>query len=126
VSKTGALETPANVYDTAWFNQSALPGQPGAMLIDGHVSSWTTHGVFYGLKTLVAGDTIEVQRGDGTDFMYKVVRTQVYSAFSVDMKAALAPIVAGRSGLNLITCTGEVIPGTNEFNQRVMVFAEQI
>jgi hypothetical protein len=126
VSKSGAIETPENVYDTAWYKQSAQPGQPGAMLIDGHVSSWTTRGVFYGLKTLVAGDKIEIQRGDGTVFMYKVVRTQVYNTANVDMTAALAPVVAGHPGLNLITCTGDVISGTNEFNERVLIFAEQI
>src|ERR1017187_3628509 len=85
VNSQGALETPNNVYDTAWYNESAQPGQPGAILIDGHISSWTTHGVFYGLNTLQPGDIIEVQRGDNTTFTYKVVKTQVYDAGNVDM-----------------------------------------
>jgi hypothetical protein len=126
VTSSGALGTPDNVYDTDWFNQSAKPGQPGAMLIDGHVSSWTTNGVFYGIKTLVAGDTVQVERGDGVVFTYKVIKSQIYSANDVNMTAALTPIVAGHPGLNLITCTGDVIQGTNEFNERVVVFTEQV
>ncbi len=49
ITNDGALATPSNVFDTAWYTGSAKPGQPGATLIDGHVSSWTTHGVFYGI-----------------------------------------------------------------------------
>ena len=123
VNSSGALETPSNVFDTAWYNESAEPGQPGAMLIDGHVSSWTTHGVFYGIKTLVAGDLIKVERGDGTIFTYKVVKNQVYPSGNVNMTSAMTPIVAGQPGLNLISCTGDVIPGTNLFNERIVVYA---
>lgn len=126
VTKSGAIGTPTNVFDTAWYNRSALPGQPGAMLIDGHVSSWTSKGVFYGLKTLVAGDIIQVQRGDGKVFTYKVVRNQIYQSDGVNMSTVLSPVTSSANGLNLITCTGDVIPGTSEFNQRIVVFAEQV
>lgn len=126
LTSSGALGVPDNVYNTDWYNESAQPGQPGAMLIDGHVSSWTSHGVFYGVKTLVAGDTIQVQRGDGTVFTYTVVKSQIYNTASVDMAAAMTPVVAGHPGLNLITCTGDVTPGTSEFNQRIVVFSEQV
>ena len=123
-TKTGALGTPNNVFDAAWYTGSAKPGEPGAALIDGHVSSWTSKGVFYGIKNLVAGDTIQIVRGDGKVLNYKVVKTQVYSADKVDMNAAVNPVTQGKSGLNLITCDGRVEPGTSEFNQRVIVFSE--
>lgn len=126
VTKSGALGTPSNVFDTAWYAASAKPGQPGATLIDGHVSSWTTHGVFYGLKDLVPGDGIQIVRGDGAVINYQVVKTQVYGANNVDMQAAVTPITPGKSGLNLITCTGDVIKGTSQFNERIIVFAQQV
>jgi len=126
VNSQGALETPHNVYDTDWYNESAQPGQPGAMLIDGHISSWTTHGVFYGLKNLVAGNVLQIVRGDGTVFTYKVVKTVVYPSGNVDMTTAMTPAVNGTPGLNLISCAGDVIPGTNTFNERIVVFSEQV
>jgi LPXTG-site transpeptidase (sortase) family protein len=126
ILSNGALGTPNNVFDTGWYNESSLPGQPGAMLIDGHVSSWTSHGVFYGIKNLKPGDTMQVQRGDGTLFTYKVVRSQTFSDNNVDMTSAVTPVTAGKPGLNLITCTGTLKPGTSEFNERVVVYAEQI
>ncbi|MEI9913732.1 MAG: class F sortase [Candidatus Saccharibacteria bacterium] len=124
--KGGAIGTPEDIYDTAWYNGSSLPGQPGATLIDGHISSWTSHGVFYNLNKLVPGDTLQVERGDGTTFTYKVVKSQIYSVNNVDMNAALKPVVSGSPGLNLITCTGDVIPGTSSFSERLIVFTTQV
>jgi sortase (surface protein transpeptidase) len=125
-TSSNQIQAPPNIYETGWYKNSALPGQAGATLIDGHISSWTAHGVFYGLKTLVAGDAIQVERGDGAILTYKVVKSQVYSSTNVDMTAALTPINPDKPGLNLITCTGSVIAGTSEFNERVVVFAQQV
>ena len=119
----GQLGSPDNVYDTDWYNGSSLPGRSGATVIDGHVSSWTADGVFYNLKLLQPGAKIQIEKGDGTLITYQVVTKQIYNYQNVDMKALLAPVNPGSPGLNLITCTGEVIPGTNEFNQRLVVFA---
>jgi len=126
VDKSGAIQTPGNVHDVGWYNASSKPGEGGAVLLDAHVSSWTAKGVFYHLKDLKAGDTVQVERGDGQLFTYKVVKTEVYDRDKVDMTAALLPITKGKGGLNMITCTGKVIPGTNEFDKRLVVFAEQV
>ncbi len=125
VNSQNQLMVPTNVYDTGWYNASSLPGQAGAMLIDGHVSSLSTHGVFYGLKDLKIGYEVQIQRGDGKMFTYRVVKTQAYSSTNVDMAAATKPITAGQPGLNLITCTGQIKPGTYLFSQRLVVFTEQ-
>jgi sortase (surface protein transpeptidase) len=125
LTSQGALSTPGDVYDTAWYNQSAKPGQPGAILIDGHISSWTTNGVFYNLKSLLPGDQIKVERGDGSMFNYKVAKVQTYSADNVNMTEVVNPIDPSSPGLNLISCSGDVIPGTNEFSERIVVFASQ-
>jgi sortase (surface protein transpeptidase) len=95
------------------------------MLIDGHISSWTARGVFYGLKELKPGDALQIVRGDGVIFNYLVVKSQTYPASNVDMAAALTPVTPGTPGLNLISCSGDVIPGTSNFNERIVVFAAQ-
>lgn len=126
LTKTGALATPSNVFDTGWYTGSAQPGKPGATLIDGHISSWTTHGVFYNLKDLKAGDQMQIVRGDGITITYQVVKTQTYADTNTDMTSALTPVVAGTPGLNLISCYGSVKPGTSEFNQRIVVYTKQV
>jgi len=120
------LKTPNTIYDTGWYNKSAKPGEQGATLIDGHVHGPTKPGVFYGLKKLGAGDKIQLERGDGKLLTYKVVKTQVYDAANTDMAAALTAITPGKPGLNLITCTGQLDRTTNHYNERILVFAEQI
>ncbi|MHB1864834.1 MAG: class F sortase [Candidatus Saccharimonadales bacterium] len=125
LTANNAVGTPNDVYDTAWYDGSSQPGQNGAILIDGHISSWTTHGVFFGLSKLVKGDEVKLERGDSTMFTYQVVRSQIYPANSVDMKAALSP-VSGNQGLNLITCAGEVIPGTSSYSDRLVVFTTRV
>lgn len=124
--KDGQIATPDNIYETGWYDGSSLPGQSGAMFIYGHVSSWTADGIFYNLKKLTAGDMITITRGDNTVFTYKVMSTKVYPYNDVDMSQVLAPVVAGKPGLNLMTCTGQVIQGTSEFNERLVVFTTQV
>lgn len=126
VTVTNQIKSPDNVFDVGWYNKSSKPDQPGAMLLNGHISSWETNGVFYELKRLRSGDEIRIERGDGITFTYKVVKSQIYDADKVDMDAALAPINPNKHGLNLITCAGKVIKGTNEFDKRLVVFAEQL
>ncbi len=123
LTKAGAVGTPSNVFDTAWYNGSSLPGNAGAALIDGHVSGWSTAGVFKNLKNISVGSIITIERGDGQKLNFAVVRTAVYPADSVDMASVLSSAVAGRPGLNLITCNGSVIHGTNEFSERFVVYA---
>jgi LPXTG-site transpeptidase (sortase) family protein len=126
LTKTGAIGTPGNVFMTAWYNGSSKPGQSGATVIDGHVSSWTTNGVFYNLHKLLPGDNIKIERGDGTMFTYIVNKVQYYPSNNVDMAGVLAPVDPAKPALTLITCAGAVIKGTNEFSERIVVYSEQI
>lgn len=119
------IQAPHNIFDVGWFDQSAKPGDAGASLMAGHVSSWNSPGVFYELKTLKRGSTVIVERGDGTRLTYTVVKISYYAADNVNMETALESINPAKPGLNLITCAGSIIKGTNEFDQRMVVFAEQ-
>jgi LPXTG-site transpeptidase (sortase) family protein len=126
VTKDNQIDAPGNVHDAGWYNKSSKPGNPGAMLIDGHVSSWEANGVFHDLSKLRPGDTVQIEKGDKSSISYRVVKSQTYDADKVDMNEVLAPVNGVKNGLNLITCAGKVIKGTNQFDKRVVVFTEQI
>lgn len=126
IDKKGAVAAPVSIHDAGWYDGSSKPGQPGAMLIDGHVHGPTQPGVFANLKNIKPGDEIAIERGDGKNFTYKVVKTKAYPADSMDMMgAALTPVTPGKPGLNLITCTGELDASGNHYKDRLVVFAEQ-
>jgi len=124
LTSNNAIQAPQNVHDAGWFTGSAKPGQPGASVIDGHVANWATKSVFHDLKNVRSGDTITIERGDGTRLQYKVVELKSYPANDVDMQAVMTPITPTKPGLNLITCDGKVVRG-NEFDRRLVVFTEQ-
>ena len=123
VDSKDALKSPGSVFDTGWYNASSQPGQPGGMLIDGHISSWSTKGVFYGLNKLKTGDTITITRGDDKQFTYKVVSSETKPVDQVDMASLLVSPDTSKPGLSLISCSGDVIPGTSEFDKRIMIRA---
>lgn len=121
----GAMQAPNNVFDAGWYNQSAKPGSAGgASVIAGHVSGLTRPGVFHNLKRLNQGDTITIERGDGSLLKYAVVATEVYDADKVDMNKVMVSHDTAKHGLNLITCTGQY-QGTT-YTQRLVVYTELV
>lgn len=124
VNKDGAIASPPNIFDVGWYKESAKPGQPGAMLVDGHVHGPLEKGVFVDLKKLKPGDQIKMESGDGKTFTYSVVKTQTYHKDDVDMGAALSSATPGKPGLNLMTCTGNYDKEGN-YEERLVVFAVQ-
>ena len=128
VTSSNELGTPASIYDSGWYNASAKPGGgagAGAMLIDGHVHGPTLPGVFVDIKKLVAGDAIQVTRGDNQMFTYVVVMVQTVPADSVNVGQLLTSIKPGQPALNLITCGGKFDAKTQHYEDRVEVFAVQ-
>lgn len=121
------VDNPKNINDTAWFDQSATPGQGyGAVLINGHNGGITRNGVFAKLSTLKVGDTITIERGDGQKFMYNVVENESMSleeANETGMSDMMKSADEDTEGLSLITCDGKWIPKIQQFDRRIMLRA---
>lgn len=122
VTASGELDAPLNIHDIGWFRGGGKPGRPGALLMDGHVSGWTQDGVFKKLKQLAKGDTIQIERGDGEAFAYKVQKVEIIPVGQVDMNKLQKPY-SGDQGLNLITCGGDFDRVKEEYTHRVVVYA---
>ncbi|HVX58592.1 MAG TPA: class F sortase [Candidatus Saccharimonadales bacterium] len=123
LSSDGSLALPPSIYDTAWYVSSARPGQPGAMVVEGHTLSGASKGVFYNLGQIVKGNVITVTRGDGKSFNYEVVKTEIVKASSVDINDLRMSQVAAKPGLNLITCAGDTLPGIAGSDKRIIVYS---
>ncbi|MCC6383052.1 MAG: class F sortase [Dehalococcoidia bacterium] len=104
-----SLAGPKPVWETAWraaghHIDSARPGQPGNVVITGHVSvaDRANLAVFRSLDRVAAGDLVEVSAGD-TVFRYRVDRVAVVSP------AAVGILRSGHAAtLTLITCTRDL------------------
>ncbi len=125
VNAEGQLDVPGNVFDTAWYKESAIPGTlGGSTVIDGHVSGPTQKGAFYNLKNVKDGDKITIEKGNGNKINYKVKKVEIVETSKVDMANILVPLTPGSHGLNLISCTGKYNEQSKDFEQRVLVFAK--
>ena len=110
VTEVGVVQEKGRAsWETAWRSaghhlNSARPGQPGNMVISGHVS--VTDGnnlaVFANLHRLKAGDVIEVYSGSS------VVRYTVQSTSTVQPTALQVLRSGYQSRITLITCTPDL------------------
>lgn len=114
---------PNNIHDVGWFEASGKPGSSGAVLLNGNSRGPTQPGVFANLKTLVPGDVIVMERGNGSRLTYIVHKVQEYPGNQVDMTTALQSIEPGKQGLNLMTTPSKYNAVENSAAKRQVVFA---
>lgn len=119
----GEPMVPSNIYDIGWSKSSALPGFSGAALLNGSVIGGTQEGVFRVLGRAAEGDIIQIENGDGSKRNFSVIKVVQYDSDAVDLAALEQPIDPERPGLNLIAMQGRFNARTNQFEQRVAVFA---
>lgn len=122
----GAIQAPININDSGWYTGSSKPGETGAMFIDAHASGATRMGLFAYLDTLVQGDTVTVEKGDGTSVSYRVVHVEEKPMDDIDMAEVLKPYGGSGEGLNLMTCTGAWLKDKQTYDKRVIVYTKRI
>ena len=123
---TLAVPQPGPDYDkAAWFDGSPRPGDVGPAVIEGHVDSAANGpSIFYRLGELVAGDTVEVTRDDGTvvSFVVDEVRVVPKDDFPT------LDVYGNTDGpeLRLITCGGPFDSAAGSYEDNVVVFASLV
>lgn len=125
VDQNHAVAVPTSIYLAGWYANSALPGQPGVSLVDGHVLGRYNDAIFKNLKELSAGDVITIQMGDLSTISYTVKTNDTYSLAQVPNEM-LSQLPGVQSQLTLITCGGNFNPQTITYDHRVIVRASLI
>ena len=80
---------------------TAAPGEAGNVVIGGHVARRGASGIFQSLPKVVAGDVVEVYRGDRV-YRYSVIEIKVVAADATDVMSSTQDAT-----LTLITCFPE-------------------
>lgn len=108
LTKAGALDTPINIFQAGWYNQSAKPGTGGTIVIDGHNGGPNVVGIFKYLPNAKIGEKVIIENGAGQIFTYTVIKNDTISLDQSDeyMKEIFKKI-DGKETLTIITCTGE-------------------
>jgi hypothetical protein len=121
LERDGSMEVPPGAYPVGWYHGSAPPGQQGAAVLAGHVDWEGEPGAFYGLRELVGGDTVVVERSDGTVATFLVDRVEEHLKDDFPSAAVYGRI--DHAGLRLITCGGAFDEDTGDYQANVVVFA---
>jgi sortase (surface protein transpeptidase) len=121
LTKSGALQVPADVDVAGWYTGSPRPGGTGSAVIAGHIDSASGPGVFFRLRALRPGDLVFVQRSDGAMAVFKVTVLQTFLKSKFPTAAVYGPVPDAQ--LRLITCGGTFDPATGSYLSNVVVFA---
>lgn len=108
LNKDGSVQVPSS-YDLAgWYENGPYPGDTNSppALIVGHVDSARDGpAIFFRLKQIEIGATIEITREDGSIAVFEVVSAEQHPKDSLPTEAIYAR--RAPSELVLVTCTGQ-------------------
>ena len=81
-------------------------------------------GLFAYLDTLVAGDKLTIERGDGSKLTYTVEAKKEFPLEQVDMTEILTS-KDDAERLNLMACSGEWLKDMTTFNKRTVIYTKR-
>ncbi len=120
----GSVQVPDNTVEPGWFRLGPTPGQLGSAVILGHVDNYTGPGVFFELRTLAAGDRVDVTLTDGATVHFAVNSVTMYS--KPNFPADRVYTSHGSSALQLVTCGGTFDHQTGSYLSNVVVYSSLV
>lgn len=120
----GTVEVPTDIQQPGWFDPGPSPGQVGSAVILGHVDSYQGPAVFFQLRSLQAGDPVEVTLADGVITHFVVTSVVMYQ--KAQFPAAQVYGSHGYSALQLVTCGGTFDRQTGHYLSNVVVYTSLV
>jgi LPXTG-site transpeptidase (sortase) family protein len=125
VDQNGNIAVPTNVLMAGWYVSSVRPGDLGLSIITGHRDGILKKGVFRYLGDLKKGDEFEIEYGDRSKKVFKVVDSK-----EVTVEDAYKLMYEKRDNiekqLNLITCVGTYDKKAQTYDKRILIVSEAI
>jgi sortase (surface protein transpeptidase) len=108
-----------------WYRYGVTPGQIGSAVILGHVDSYLGPGVFFEVKTLKAGDSLDLTLADGARTRFVVTEVVQYLKTAFPDRLVYGAHGTSRS-LQLVTCGGAFDHATGHYLSNVVVFSRLV
>jgi LPXTG-site transpeptidase (sortase) family protein len=121
VQADGTMQAPPTPDVVGWYRTSARAGDPGNLVLAGHVDWGTNTAVFWGLRELSPSDPIIVRGADNVEHEYRVEWNRVFSR--TDSAAVQYVTGSNDSILTLITCDGVYDRTLHDYSDRRIVRA---
>src|SRR5680860_653176 len=114
------VQVPTKFQEPGWYRLGPAPGQVGSAVILGHVDDKAGPAVFYRLKSLRAGDKVEVSLASGLVVHFVVTKVATY--LKAQFPARLVYASRGYSALQLVTCGGQFDTHAGSYLSNVVVY----
>ena len=124
VAPSGEIEVPTDFNSVAYYMHGPTPGEIGPAVVLGHVDSKEGPAVFFSLGQLSIGDTIDIDRNDGTVATFAVTKMERHEQEGFPTVEVYGDIPY--AGLRLITCTGIYDREELRCTHSLIVFAELV
>jgi sortase (surface protein transpeptidase) len=119
------IAVPEEWDHAGWYETGFRPGEPGSAVVSGHFDDDKgAPAVFYELAKVQVGAEIIVAYPDGERYKFRVDRTDLVDATSVDREvydSIFGP--AGEARLSLVTCDGAWDADRGGYDKRFIVHA---
>jgi hypothetical protein len=116
----GTVQVPDNDTEPGWFRLGPSPGEIGSAVILGHVDTYQGPGIFFQLRALQAGDSVQVTLTDGAVTTFVVTSVVQYEKAQFPARQVYAS--QGTSELQLVTCGGAFDSQTGHYLSNVVVY----
>ncbi|MEU4163451.1 class F sortase [Actinoplanes sp. NPDC026670] len=118
----GTMQVPTDAQAVGWYTRAPTPGALGPAVLAGHVDYKKQPGTFQRLADLERGDSVNVNREDGSTAMFTVVKVERYAKAQFPTDAVYGPI--NHAGLRLITCGGDFDRDAGHYEDNIVVYAD--
>ncbi|MFJ8741022.1 class F sortase [Embleya sp. NPDC127516] len=120
---SGVLQVPppADRNLAGWYQDGVTPGARGNAIVLGHVDTMMGPAVFWGLGSLKPGDTVEIERFDGSVAKFAVDSVEVFPKDDFPDERVYGKTTDAQ--LRLITCGGVYDKKSKDYKDNVVVFA---
>ena len=125
VDEKGQLEVPSEWHEAGWYRRSAMVGEEGNIVINGHYDNDSGGpAAFYNLKTLEVNDKVYLVDSFGRKFTYQVTK-KFY--VDIDDEERVDKVLASHgAALTLVTCGGVWVPSEGTYSNRLVVRAQRL
>jgi len=120
----GSIQVPPNPEATGWYSGSPTPGEIGPAVIVGHLDRVGGIAVFWRLRELLPGDTVEITRADSSVATFKVDTVEQYSQANFPTAKVYGNI--NYAGIRLITCGGTFNTDTRHYSDNTVVYGSLV
>lgn len=116
----GAMEIPSG-DKAGWYTGALTPGEIGPAILVGHVHGPRSPAIFWRLREVKPGATMEIDRADGKTLSFRVDQLRQIPQAELTGSEVFAQTDAAT--IRLITCGGSFDRKTQSYSHNIVVFA---